>query len=234
MLDSSPMTTSPVHDGASTAPRASDRTWGAGELDRNAEQRFIEGTEYCGRFFMGQAEAQLALYRLTGILEADGLPYAIIGAFALNEYGHHRVTVDVDLVMREAHLLTFKHRYLGRGYEERVVGTGKLVDTEHGVNVDVLSTGRFPGDDQPKPIAFPDPAEVALRGERFALLPMPRFIELKLASGMVAPHRAKDLVDIQELIKSASLPISTVDDLHPWVRPKFLELWQLAQVQDPF
>ena len=43
---------------------------------------------------------------------------------------------------------------------------------------------------KPKPIAFPDPRTTAVRGARFALLPMPRFIELKLASGMVAPHRA--------------------------------------------
>jgi hypothetical protein len=183
---------------------------------------------------MGQAEAQLALYRLTGILESEGLPYAIIGAFALNEYGHRRVTVDVDLVMREEDLREFKRRHLGKGYEERVPGTGKLLDTVHGVNVDVLSTGRFPGDDKPKPIAFPDPAVVALRGEQFALLPMARYIELKLASGMVAAHRGKDLVDIQELIKSASLPARVADDLHPWVRAKFLELWQLAQATDPF
>jgi hypothetical protein len=183
---------------------------------------------------MGQAEAQLALYRLAAILEAEGLPYAIIGAFALNEYGHKRVTVDVDLVMREEHLSEFKRRYLGNGYAERVAGTGKLLDTLHGVNIDVRSTGRFPGDDKPKPIAFPDPATVALRGERFSLLPMARFIELKLTSGMVAAHRGKDLVDIQELIKSASLPESAADDLHPWVRGKFLELWQLAQVADPF
>jgi hypothetical protein len=183
---------------------------------------------------MGQAEAQLALYRLADILEGEGLPYAIIGAFALNEYGHRRVTVDVDLVMREEHLAEFKRKHLGNGYAERVPGTGKLLDTLHGVNIDVLSTGRFPGDDKPKPIAFPDPAKVALRGERFALLPLPRFIELKLASGMVAAHRAKDLVDIQELIKSAGLPASMANDLHPWVRAKFLELWQLGQVADPF
>jgi len=183
---------------------------------------------------MGQSEAQLALYKLTALLEAEGLPYAIIGAFALNEYGHRRVTVDVDLVMREEHLQEFKRKYLGKGYAERVPGTGKLLDTEHGVNVDVLSTGRFPGDDKPKPIAFPDPATTALRGERFALLPMPRFIELKLASGMVAKHRLKDLVDIQELIKSAGLSKSVADELHPWVRDKFLELWQLAQTPDPF
>lgn len=183
---------------------------------------------------MGQAEAQLALNKLTAILEAEGLPYAIIGAFALNEYGHRRVTVDVDLVMRDERLQEFKRNHVGRGYAERMPGTGKLLDTEHGINIDVLRTGRFPGDDKPKPIAFPDPAAVALRGERFALLPMPRYIELKLASGMVAPHRGRDLVDVQDLIKSAALPVSVADELHPWVRAKFLELWQLAQTQDPF
>ncbi|HKY35019.1 MAG TPA: hypothetical protein VJN18_03665 [Polyangiaceae bacterium] len=183
---------------------------------------------------MGQAEAQLALYKLTAILETEGLPYAIIGAMALNEYGHRRVTVDVDLVMREEHLQAFKLKYVGNGYTERVAGTGKLLDIEHGVNVDVLSTGRFPGDDKPKPIAFPDPAEVALRGEKFALFPVERYVELKLASGMVASHRGKDLVDIQELIKSAGLAVSFAEKLHPWVREKFVELWQLAQIPDPF
>jgi len=208
--------------------------WGAGRLSPDAEARFIEGVEYCGRFFMGMAEAQKALYRLTAILEAEGLPYAIIGAFALNEYGHRRVTVDVDLVMRDEDLAAFKRRHLGQGYAERVPGTGKLLDTDFGVHVDVLSTGRFPGDDKPKPISFPDPRTTAVRGERFALLPMPRFIELKLASGMVAPHRGKDLVDVQELIRSASLAREVVEELHPWVREKFLEIWQLAQMPDPF
>lgn len=47
-----------------------------------------------------------------------------------------------------------------------VPGAGKLFDTERGVNIDVLSTRRFPGDDKPKPMAFPDPETAALRGER--------------------------------------------------------------------
>lgn len=181
---------------------------------------------------MEMSEAHKALYKLTALLEAEGLAYAIIGAFALNEYGHHRVTVDVDLVMREDDLQVFKSRWLGRGYAERVAGTGRLIDTEFNVPVDVLSTGRFPGDDKPKPIAFPDPRTMALRGERFALLPMPCWIELKLASGMVAPHRGKDLVDVQELCRSAKLPRETANELHPWVRDKFLELWELAQIDD--
>jgi len=208
--------------------------WGAGRLGPVEQARFIAGVDHCGRFFMGQAEAQQALYRLTAILEREGLPYAVIGAFALNEYGHRRVTVDVDVLMREEDLARFKRSHLGDGYAERVPGTGKLVDTLHGVNIDVLSAGRFPGDDKPKPVAFPDPATTALRGERFALLPMSRYIEIKLASGMVAPHRGKDLVDVQELVRSAGLPLDTVRELHPWVRDKFVEVWKLAQVQDPF
>lgn len=171
---------------------------------------------------------------LLGILEAESIPYAIIGGLALNAYGHRRATVDVDVVLRDEDLARFKRKYLGHGYVERVADTGKLLDTEHGVHVDVWSTGRFPGDGKPKPIAFPDPATTALRGERFALLPLARFLELKLASGMTAPHRLHDLADVLDLIRSARLPAETADDLHPWVRDKFRELWDAAQAEDPY
>jgi hypothetical protein len=211
--------------------------WGAGRRSEQESARAIAALDQCGRYFMGQSELEKALRRLVDILETDQIPYAVIGALALNEYGHRRATVDVDLVMREEDLQRFKARWLGKGYAERVAGTGKLVDTENGVHVDVLSTGRFPGDDRPKPIAFPDPATTAIRGPPFALLPMGRWIELKLASGMVATHRLKDLADVQELIRSAHLPRSLAEELHPWVRAKFLELWQAVgegEEQDPF
>jgi hypothetical protein len=54
------------------------------------------------------------------------------------------------------------------------------------------------------------------------------------ASGMVAPHQGKDLVDVQELSRSAGLAREVVEGLHPWVREKFLEIWELAQAVDPF
>lgn len=180
------------------------------------------------------ADVQRAAERLVAILESEQIPYAIIGALALNEYGHRRVTVDVDLVMREEDLQRFKRGWLGRGYAERVPGSGKLVDTELGVHIDVLSTGRFPGDDKPKPVAFPDPARTAVRGGPFALLPIEKWIELKLASGMDAPH---DLADVQELIRAAKLPSSMADQLDPWVRAKFLELWHAVEkgvAEDPY
>lgn len=212
-------------------------SWGAGVRSAEAAERTRRGLDYCWRFFMGQAEAQLAVRKLVDILEREQIPYAIIGALALNEYGHRRVTIDVDLVMREPDLQTFKRRWLGRGYAERVVGTGKLVDTEYGVPIGVLSTGRFPGDDRPKPIAFPDPSTTAIRGEPFAMLPIERWIELKLASGMVAAHRLKDLADVQELIRSAGLTRELAERLHPWVQAKFLELWDAVEAGeggDPF
>ncbi len=211
--------------------------WGAGWRTSEASARATESLDYCWRFFVGEAEAQKAARKLVGILEAEGVPYAIIGALALNEYGHRRVTVDVDLILREEDLQAFKLRWLGRGYAERVPGTGKLLDTDFDVHVDVLSTGRFPGDDKPKPIAFPDPATTAIRGAPFAMLPIERWIELKLASGMVAPHCLKDLADVQELIRSARLPFSLASDLHPWVRGKFEELWRAVSdgaSSDPF
>jgi hypothetical protein len=199
-----------------------------------AEARFVEGVAYCGRFFMGQAEAQKALFKLTAIFESEGVPYAVIGALALNEYGHRRATVDVNIILREVDLVAFKARHLGRGYAERVPGTGKLLDTEYDVQVDVLGAGRFPGDGKPKPIAFPDPATTAIRGSGFALLPLPRFLELKLASGMTAAHRLHDLADVLDLVRSAGLPLALADELHPWVRDKYRELWNAAQGEDPY
>ena len=183
---------------------------------------------------MGEAEVQKALAKLVRICDEEGIPYAVIGALALGEYGHRRATVDVDVIMTDDGLERFKQAHIGRGYEERVAGTGKLLDTEHGVKVDVLSTGRFPGDGRPKPIAFPDPATTALRGEHFALLPLACFLELKLASGLTAPHRLHDLVDVFDLIRSAKLGADLADELHPWVRDKFRELWQAAQSEDPY
>jgi hypothetical protein len=209
-----------------------ERTWGARWRSQEDSTRLAASLDYCWRFFVGEADVQKAVRKLVAILEAEGMPYAIIGALALNEYGHKRVTIDVDVILREEDLREFKRRWLGRGYDERVAGTGKLVDTELNVHIDVLSTGRFPGDDKPKPISFPDPATTAIRGAPFALLPVERWIELKLASGMVAPHRLKDLADVQELIRAAHLPSSMADDLHPWVRDKFLDLWRAVDEGD--
>lgn len=130
-------------------------TWGASFRSKQDSENLAANVDYCWRFFVGEAEAQKAAQKLVAILEAEDVPYAIIGALALNQYGHRRVTVDVDLVMREADLQAFKARWLGKGYAERVVGTGKLLDTEFNVPIYVLSTGRFPETTSPSPSRSP-------------------------------------------------------------------------------
>ena len=50
-------------------------------------------------------------------------------------------------------------------------------------------------------------------------------IDLKLASGMTNAGRMKDLSDVLELIKILNLPAGFTNQLNPFVRTKYLELW---------
>jgi hypothetical protein len=50
------------------------------------------------------------------------------------------------------------------------------------------------------------------------LLQLPALIELKLASGMTNPRRAKDLADVQELIATRRLPAEFAEQLNPYVQ----------------
>jgi hypothetical protein len=174
---------------------------------------------------MGNSDVQHALEKIARLLAEDGIPYAIVGAMALNAYGYRRLTVDVDILLTPAGLDELK----AMGYLPKFPGSRSLRDTENGVPIDVLLTGEYPGDGRPKPVVFPDPAVAAVRGERVALLPLPTLIELKLASGISAPHRLKDLADVLELVRILGLPEETAEDLHPYVREKYREIWRAAQ-----
>jgi hypothetical protein len=198
-------------------------------LPRHDEARFWSAAAEATRFFMGDADVQRALRKLISILDEEKIPYAIAGAMALNEYGYQRVTVVVDVLLTNSGLEQLRTRVRGRGYVENFAGSKGLRDTENNVAIDVLLAGDYPGDGKPKPVRFPDPAAVAIRGEHGAFLPLARLVELKLASGISAPHRLKDLADVLELVRSASLPVALADDLDASVRDKYRELWTAAQ-----
>jgi hypothetical protein len=201
-------------------------------MGREMEERFFAGAREATRFFMGEADVQRALAKVARLLDEDGIPYAIVGAMALNAYGYRRVTVDVDLLLTPRGLEEFKRRHLGLGYVAKFPGSKGVRDTENGVPIDFILTGDYPGDGLPKPVAFPDPALAAVRSDRIALLPLPRLIELKLASGMTAPHRLKDLADVIEVIRALDLPETMAGELDPYVRDKYRELWSAAQAGD--
>jgi len=195
-------------------------------------ERFWQGVELAGRFAVGDAPALLAMRKIARVLEEAGIPYAVAGALALGQHGYVRATVDVDLVLTKEGLAALKALVLGRGWMERSSGSKAMRDTEHGVGIDILLTGQYPGDGKPKPIAFPDPAAVAVRVGDVCFLPLGKLVELKLASGLSAPHRLKDLADVLELIKAATLPRELGAELDASVRAKYDELWVAAQTRD--
>lgn len=179
---------------------------------------------------MAEAKVHHALRKLVQILDGAVIPYAIAGAMALNQYGYQRVTVGIDVLLTASGLENLKRRVIGLGYVEKYPGSRGLRDTENGVVIDVLVAGEFPGDGEPKPVAFPDPATLGDQARPF--LPLAKLVELKLASGISAPHRLKDLADVLELVRAASLPRNLADELNPWVRDKYFELWDAAQVAE--
>jgi hypothetical protein len=61
------------------------------------------------------------------------------------------------------------------------------------------------------------------------VIALDRLIELKLASGLSAPHRLRDLADVQDLIVRLDLPLSLAETLDASVRAKYAELWKQAQ-----
>jgi hypothetical protein len=97
--------------------------------------------------------------------------------------------------------------------------------------VEFLTTGEYPGDGRPKPIAFPDPAAVAEDVAGIKVVGLSCLIELKLASGMTAPGRIRDLADVQDLIRVLTLDEAFAVRLAPYVKETFLTL--LRQVREP-
>jgi hypothetical protein len=104
------------------------------------------------------------------------------------------------------------------------------------VKIDFLLTGDFPGDGKPKPVAFPDPREAAVVGEKYRIVSLPRLVEMKLASGMTAPHRLQDLADVLRLIRAADLPRDFAARIDPYVREDLAHARDYGgiRVENPF
>ena len=182
------------------------------------------------RYFMGQGNLNRALAHVAADLQEHGIDYIVVGALALFAHGYPRLTEDIDLVFTTEGLDRFHEELMGLGYAPAFPGARKrLRSTKDGVRIYVIAAGEYPGDGRPKPVSFPDPSEVSIEidGIRFATLE--KLIELKLASGMTAPDRLKDLADVQELIKIRHLSREFAENLNPYVRAKYLELLEAVE-----
>jgi hypothetical protein len=185
----------------------------------------IDVYEEARRYFMGEGTLNKTLARLSSDLEQRGIDYMVIGAVALLAHGYPRFTEDIDLVMTAEGLQKFHDELVGLGYTPAFPGARKrLRSTTDNVSIEVMTTGEFPGDGKPKPVSMPAPAESSTEIDGIRFVTLEKLIELKLASGISAPDRLKDLADVQELIKIRKLGADFALKLDPYVRAKYLEL----------
>lgn len=194
-------------------------------LDGDLRWALSEGS----RHFDEDSAVFKALWKIARRLKEIGVPYAVVGGMALFRHGFRRFTEDVDILVTKAGLRTIHEKLDGLGYLPPFTKSKNLRDTEFGVKIEFLISGEFPGDGKPKPISFPVPNGVGLEADGINYIGLPKLVDLKLASGMTAPGRLKDLADVLELIKVLDLPIDFVTQLHPFVRLKYRELWKEAR-----
>jgi hypothetical protein len=176
------------------------------------------------KFFRGKGMLNKALLKIAADLDREKIEYVVVGAIAMNRHGFRRFTEDIDLLLTSDGLDRFHSLLVGRGYRPAFALARKNFRTSDRIPIDVITTGEFPGDGLPKPVVFPDPADFVVIIDGVKTITFEKLIELKLASGMTAPDRLKDLADVQELIKIKRLDAAFADQLDTYVRDKFLEL----------
>jgi len=192
------------------------------ELSKDLGYALREGSMH----FDEKSSVFRSLHKITSRLKELDIPYAVVGGMALFSHGVRRFTEDVDLLLTPKGLEDVHRELDGLGYVPPFKGSKQLRDSETGVRIEFLVTGQFPGDGKPKPIAFPNPADVAIEMNGIQFLKAEKLIELKLASGMTGGiNRLKDLADVVELIKALKLPAEFAEKIDPYVREKFMELW---------
>jgi hypothetical protein len=199
------------------------------ERERSVPEAYAEGL----RYFMGEGTINKTLQRLAYDLEQRGIDYMIIGAIALLAHGYPRFTEDIDLVMTSEDLQKFHDELIGLVYTPAFSGAKKrLRSTTDGVPIEVMTTGEFPGDGKPKPVRMPRPSEASIEIDGIKFATLEKLIELKLASGISASDRLKDLADVQELIKIKRLDADFALKLDPYVRAKYLELEEAVRTSE--
>src|SRR5262249_53158959 len=195
------------------------------QLNRDVSWAFKEGSMH----FEKEGAVHKALRKITKRLEVLGIPYALVGGMALFFHGYRRFTDDVDLLVTPEGLKEIHRELEGLGYIPPFQGSKHLRDVENGVRIKFLTTGDYPGDGNPKPVSFPEPTQSSILIDGIPCLQLPKLVELKLASGMTNPGRLDDLGDVQKMIRILNLPADLEDQLNPFVREKYRELWEAVQ-----
>jgi hypothetical protein len=190
---------------------------------------FMDRLQEIGVFFQKRSPQHQTMRRLARRLKKAGIPYAIMGAMAVNAHGAERTTRDVDVLLTAEGLERFRREFVGEEYEQVEGRPRRFVERQSGVTVDCLVTGRYPGSGKPGPLAFPDPAEASQEIEKIRVLTLPQLIQLKLAA-----RRHSDFGDVVFLIQTHNLDESYLKQLHPSVHKDFIECLEEKRREDEY
>lgn len=196
------------------------------QLKRSVERVLRESSA----FFRGESDVHKTLRELAKDLDRERISYAVIGGMALNLWGYVRQTQDIDVLLTKRGLEKFRKKLAGRGYVPVFPDAERSFrNSETGVHIEIVTAGEYPGDGKPKSVSFPNPSKASQRKEGYRVISLEKLIELKLASGLSAPHRLRDLSDVLDLVRALNLPKSFRDRLDPSVQEAYVQLWNAAR-----
>jgi hypothetical protein len=158
------------------------------------------------------------------VLADHDIPHLIVGGLAVQEHGYPRVTIDVDIVVRDVlEAVEFLTASLTGPFYRVPNIPDRVEDRRNGVLIDLLPAGRVLK--AGCKIPFPQPAKVA---EQFQFISLEDLVSLKLDSWNGSPNRRiKDKADVVELIKYRNLPRKLA--VAPAVCHLYTETWDALQ-----
>lgn len=169
-------------------------------------------------FFEGRSPEHKTMRRVVQKLEKAGIPYAVMGAMAVNAHRHERTTRDVDILVTVEGFDRFCKLYVPKAYDRVPRRPHRVLDRRYQRTIDFLITGNFPGSGDPGPITFPDPTQVSETIQNAQVVNLETLIQLKLAA-----RRHYDFGDVANLIRVHNLDESFLSKLHPSLHQDFIE-----------
>ncbi len=197
-------------------------------FDRNSFS-FMKRLKEIDLFFEHRGREHQTMRRLARRLQRSGIPYAIMGAMAVNAHGADRTTKDVDVLLTPEGLERFRQEFVGKLYDQVEGRPRRFLERKSKITVDVLVTGRYPGRGTRGPFAFPHPDEASEVIENIRVLTLPQLIQLKLAA-----RRFADFGDVVLLIRTHSLDESFMAKLHRSVHQDFIECLEEKRREDEY
>ncbi len=201
----------------------------SGPVTKTKPFSFMQRLKEIDMFFEKRGKEHQTMRRLAKRLDKAEIPYAIVGAMAVNAHDAERTTKDVEVLLTEEGLNQFREKFVGKTYEATEGRPRRFREKQSGVTVDVLLTGRYPGFRGAGPFPFPHPSEASEEIERVRVVTLPQLIQLKLAA-----RRYYDFGDVCLLIRVHDLDESFLESLHSSVRKDFIECLEEVRRQKEY